>query len=68
MSTKSKWLIKSNFKILGPYTFEQVEDLILKKQISLIDEIRDMELRWTYVREVSDFKLLANSYKSLHLS
>lgn len=56
MSAKNKWLIKSDHKILGPYSFEQVEDLIMKKQISLIDEIRDMDHRWSFVREVSDFK------------
>jgi hypothetical protein len=58
MSTKNKWLIKSDYKILGPYSYEQVEDLIMKKQISLIDEIRDMNTRWSYVREVPEFKSL----------
>ncbi|MFN3454680.1 MAG: hypothetical protein ACK41T_06925, partial [Pseudobdellovibrio sp.] len=46
-----KWMVKSNSKILGPYSLEQVEDLIKKKQLTLIDEIRDMENRWLYVRE-----------------
>lgn len=63
MSTKNKWLIKSDYKILGPYSYEQVEDLIMKKQISLIDEIRDMDMRWSYVREVPDFKQLVESVR-----
>ena len=48
---ENKWLIKSENRILGPYNFEQVIDLIRKKQISIIDEIRDPETRWLYVRE-----------------
>jgi hypothetical protein len=63
MSVKNKWLIKSDYKILGPYSYEQVEDLIMKKQISLIDEIRDMDLRWSYVREVPDFKPLVDAVR-----
>jgi hypothetical protein len=63
MSVKNKWLIKSDYKILGPYSYEQVEDLIMKRQISLIDEIRDMDLRWSYVREVPDFKPLVDSVR-----
>lgn len=46
-----KWLVKSNSKLLGPFTADQVEELLRKKQISLIDEIRDMESRWQYLRE-----------------
>lgn len=63
MSVKNKWLIKSDYKILGPYSYEQVEDLIMKKQISLIDEIRDMDMRWMYVREVPDFKPLVDAVR-----
>ncbi len=63
MSVKNKWLIKSDYKILGPYSYEQVEDLIMKRQISLIDEIRDMDLRWSYVREVPDFKPLVEAVR-----
>lgn len=57
---KNKWLIKSDNRILGPYTGEQVEELVLKKQISLIDEVRDMATRWSYLRELNDFKHLVD--------
>lgn len=53
---EKKWLIKSENKILGPYGFDQVIDLIRKKQISIIDEVRDPETRWLYVRENPIFK------------
>ncbi len=52
----SKWIVKSENKILGPYSYDQIEDLIRKKQISLIDEVRDSETRWLYVRENAEFK------------
>lgn len=56
MNSDKKWLIKSENKILGPYNFEQIEDLLIKKQISLIDEVRDMNTRWLYLRENPEFK------------
>lgn len=51
-----RWMIKSENKILGPYTYDQIEDLLKKKQISLIDEVRDMDTRWMYVREAETLK------------
>ncbi len=55
-NSEKKWLIKSENKILGPYSFDQILDLLRKKQISIIDEIRDPETRWLYVRENNEFK------------
>ena len=60
---KNKWLIKSDNRILGPYSYEQIEELIQKKQISLIDEIRDTERRWSYVRELEEFKHLIDDVR-----
>lgn len=59
----SKWIVKSENKILGPYSFEQIEDLVRKKQISLIDEVRDSETRWLYVRENPEFKSIVDSIR-----
>ena len=59
-----KWLVKCENKILGPYNFEQVEDLISKKQISLIDEIRDPQTRWLYIRENPEFKNIIQDVRS----
>ncbi|MCC2680177.1 MAG: hypothetical protein K0R29_2753, partial [Pseudobdellovibrio sp.] len=55
-NSEKKWLIKSENKILGPYSFDQILDLLRKKQISIIDEVRDPETRWLYVRENNEFK------------
>lgn len=61
---ENKWLIKSENRILGPYSFAQVIDLIRKKQISIIDEIRDPETRWLYVRENGEFKVVVDEMRS----
>ncbi len=63
ISNEKKWLVKSENKILGPYSFDQVEDLLLKKQISIIDEIRDTETRWLYIRENSEFKTIIGNIR-----
>lgn len=62
-NSETKWLIKSENRILGPYNFDQICDLIHKKQISLIDEVRDMETRWLYVRENSEFKSIVEEMR-----
>ncbi|OFZ31499.1 MAG: hypothetical protein A2622_02630 [Bdellovibrionales bacterium RIFCSPHIGHO2_01_FULL_40_29] len=64
ISNEKKWLIKSENKILGPYSFEQIEDLLLKKQISIIDEVRDTETRWLYLRENQQFKKIIEDVRA----
>ncbi len=61
---EKKWLLKSENRILGPYNFDQVIDLIRKKQISIIDEIRDPETRWLYIRENPQFKVVVDEMRS----
>ncbi|MEQ1722337.1 MAG: hypothetical protein ABL930_04120, partial [Pseudobdellovibrio sp.] len=60
---EKKWLVKSENKILGPYNFDQVVDLIRKKQIALIDEVRDTEIRWLYIRENNEFKSIVEEMR-----
>ncbi|MBC7420497.1 MAG: hypothetical protein H7328_07180 [Bdellovibrio sp.] len=60
---EKKWLVKSENKILGPFHFEQIEDLLKKRQISLIDEIRDTETRWLYIRENPQFKMVVEEIR-----
>jgi hypothetical protein len=62
-SLEKKWLVKSENKILGPYNFDQIVDLIRKKQIVLIDEIRDPETRWLYIRENNAFKTIVEEIR-----
>lgn len=48
---EKNWLVKSSTRILGPFTVEEVGQLLLKKHISIIDEIRQPAGRWKYIRE-----------------
>src|SRR4051812_41211170 len=45
------WLIRSSTRVLGPYSLDEVKDLLGSKHISIIDEIREPDGRWTYIRE-----------------
>lgn len=45
------WLVKSSTRILGPFAADEVGELLLKKHISIIDEVRQPHGRWKYVRE-----------------
>ncbi len=54
-SKEKKWLIKSSARLLGPYSIEEVVEMVRTKQISIIDEIREPVGRWAYVRENSIF-------------
>lgn len=58
-----KWMIKSENKVLGPYSYEQIEDLLKKRQISLIDEVRDMNTRWLYIRESEALKAIVDEIR-----
>lgn len=58
-----KWMIKSENKVLGPYSYDQIEDLLKKKQVSLIDEVRDMNTRWLYIREAEALKAIVDEIR-----
>ena len=62
-SMDRKWIIKSDNKILGPYSFDQIEDLLKKKQISIIDEVRDMNNRWLYIRESPELQSIVEEIR-----
>ncbi len=50
------WLVKSSTRILGPFDQEGIRQLILNKQISVIDEVKTPVTRWIYIRENKLFK------------
>jgi len=60
---EKKWLVKSNYKILGPFSYDQLEDILRKRQIALIDEVRDMDRRWSYIREIPELQRMAESIR-----
>lgn len=48
---EKNWLIKSSTRILGPCSIDEIAALLLKKHISIIDEVRQPSGRWKYIRE-----------------
>lgn len=50
-NTEKNWLIKSSTRILGPFDFSEVAELLKTRQVSVIDEIRQPHGRWAYIRE-----------------
>ncbi|AHZ83508.1 tetratricopeptide repeat protein [Bdellovibrio bacteriovorus] len=50
-STEKNWLVKSSTRILGPFTLAEVTEQLRSKQVSIIDEVRQPEGRWSYIRE-----------------
>lgn len=54
-SNERNWLIKSAGLILGPLSFEEVIQSLKDKKISLTDEIRSPEGRWSFIREHRQF-------------
>jgi tetratricopeptide (TPR) repeat protein len=57
------WLVKSSTKILGPFTREEVLELLTHRQITIIDEIRQPEGRWNYIRENRHFKEIVKNLR-----
>ncbi|MGZ3747147.1 MAG: tetratricopeptide repeat protein [Pseudobdellovibrionaceae bacterium] len=57
------WLVKSSTKILGPFTREEVMSLLTRRQITIIDEVRQPEGRWNYIRENRYFKEVVKSLR-----
>lgn len=55
-SSEQMWLAKSSGVIMGPYSKSQLVDLLSKKEISIIDEIRSPSSRWGFIREREEFR------------
>ena len=61
--TDKKWLIKSENMILGPYTKEEVEQLVSDSIISINDEITEPFTFWWGLRDHPEFKDFAQHVK-----
>jgi tetratricopeptide (TPR) repeat protein len=55
ISADKIWLVRSATRILGPFNIDEIQNLLLTRQISIIDEIRSTKSRWSYIRENKDF-------------
>jgi thioredoxin-like negative regulator of GroEL len=51
-----EYLVKSSSKVIGPFSEEELIDLLIHNQISLLDEIKKPYSRWIYLREDKHFR------------
>lgn len=51
IENEKKWLVKSANRVWGPFSLNEVIQRVREKQVSIIDEVRTPEQRWTYIRD-----------------
>ena len=59
------WLIKSSTRILGPYNIDEVTALLVSSQVTVLDEIRQSDGRWEYIRESKYFLDVVKNVRNL---
>ncbi|RYZ91646.1 MAG: tetratricopeptide repeat protein, partial [Proteobacteria bacterium] len=63
LTSGKTWLVKSSTKIMGPFTQQEVADLLSKRTITIIDEVRQPDSRWNYIRESRHFKEIVKNLR-----
>lgn len=61
---EKKWLIRSSNTILGPYTKQEVEELLKETGIFIHDEITAPCTFWQAIQDHPEFKDIAQAYRS----
>lgn len=72
LGTKDKaqtgpWLIKSGDRVLGPFTSEEIIDLLRNREVVVIDEIMAPFGRWAYIRDAEAFAEIVDEIRRGHL-
>lgn len=63
-----QWLVKSSGRILGPYSAEQVGELLKTRELSLLDEVQSPGRRWLTVQYHESFRAIVESVRKSSLS
>ena len=58
---KRQWLVKSNGKICGPYTKDEVEKNLLRRDLVIIDEITAPMEMWRLIRDHESFSKIVKN-------
>lgn len=64
MAAQKEWVVKANTKIIGPYTAEEVENLLRDNRIVPHDEIIRPAGRWHILRDEEQFRLVLNEVRN----
>lgn len=65
---RNTWLVKSQGRILGPFSKEEVGRLLLDFEIVILDEVSIPYGRWNYLRDSEDFKEVVEEVRLKNLS
>jgi hypothetical protein len=58
-----EWIVKTSGRVIGPYSTEQLKVELLKRHISVIDEIKKPKGRWTFLREHPELSSLLDEVR-----
>jgi len=65
-SDSSAWLVKSNGRILGPFTKDEVDNMLRSKEIVVLDEVAEPFRRWRYIRDHQKFIEIVEEVRKLN--
>lgn len=55
------WLVRASSRLIGPYSLEEIVELLTYNQVSFVDEIRRPKSRWNFIR---DYPYLTETVKN----
>lgn len=62
------WLVKSGGRLIGPYPFAKIVELLRHREVVLLDEVCLPRKRWRYIRDESIFKKVIEELRDLEIS
>lgn len=67
---EAKYIVKSASRIQGPFSLEELAAQVSRRELSMLDEVRTPDNRWSFVREIPSFKELIEQLRSeeIHFS
>jgi hypothetical protein len=68
LSHQKEWLVKVNGRILGPYTFDEVSQLLNNHNLVSHDEIVQPRGRWKMIRHEEKFREVLNEIRNRQAS
>ncbi len=61
------WLVKSGGRILGPFTKQEVTQLLFSREIVVLDEVAESHQRWVYIRDHIAFAKIVEELRQAQL-
>ncbi|MCB0408364.1 MAG: hypothetical protein KDD34_09180 [Bdellovibrionales bacterium] len=65
LNKEVNWLVKSNGKILGPFSQLEIFELLKRKEIVVINEVAAPFRRWQYIRDLDEFAEIVEELRVL---